>query len=75
LHWLLLPTKKHNRTLLFGSTIFKNGRHFDYWNQPLNMAYAFVLPRLSWTWVVLLSSGTRSKLITSITAVLLPFVA
>jgi hypothetical protein len=28
--------KTHNRTLLFGS-ILKNGRHFDYWNQPLNM--------------------------------------
>jgi hypothetical protein len=27
----------HNRTLLFGSKLLKNGRHFDYWNQPLNM--------------------------------------
>jgi hypothetical protein len=32
-----LPTKTHNTTLLFGSTIFKHGHHFDYWNQPLNM--------------------------------------
>jgi uncharacterized membrane protein len=23
--------------LLFGSTFLKNGHHFDYWNQPLNM--------------------------------------
>jgi hypothetical protein len=23
--------------LLFGSKILKHGRHFDYWNQPLNM--------------------------------------
>jgi hypothetical protein len=38
LHWVLLPTKKaHNRTLLFGSTFLKNGRHFHYRNQPLNM--------------------------------------
>jgi hypothetical protein len=37
LHWVLLPTKRHNRTLLFGTTVHKHGRHFDYWNQPLNM--------------------------------------
>jgi hypothetical protein len=38
LHWELFPVKKtHNRTLLFGSKVLKNGRHFDYWNQPLNM--------------------------------------
>jgi hypothetical protein len=29
--------KTLNGTLLFGSTHFKHGRHFDYWNQPLNM--------------------------------------
>jgi hypothetical protein len=29
--------KAHNRTLLFGNTLLKNGRHFDYWNQPVNM--------------------------------------
>jgi hypothetical protein len=29
--------KKDNRKLLFCSTLFKHGRHFDYWNQPLNM--------------------------------------
>jgi hypothetical protein len=28
-----LPVK----TLLFGSTPFKHGSHFHYWNQPLNM--------------------------------------
>jgi hypothetical protein len=39
LHWVLLPKKKktHKRTLLFGSILFKHSRHFDYWNQPLNM--------------------------------------
>jgi hypothetical protein len=26
-----------NRTMLFGSILLKHGRHFDYWNQPLNM--------------------------------------
>jgi hypothetical protein len=36
-HWVLLATKTYNRTRLFGSTLLKHGRHFDYWNQPLNM--------------------------------------
>jgi hypothetical protein len=31
----------HNRTLLFGSTLLMNDRHFDYWNQPLNMRMRF----------------------------------
>jgi hypothetical protein len=26
-----------NRTLLFCSTFLKHGRHFDYWNKPLNL--------------------------------------
>jgi hypothetical protein len=30
-------TKKHNRTLLFGSTLLKHDCHFDYWIQSLNM--------------------------------------
>jgi hypothetical protein len=30
--------KRHNRTLLFDNTLLKHGRHFDYWNQPLNMS-------------------------------------
>jgi hypothetical protein len=37
LHSVLLPTKTHNRTLLFIIRLLKHGRHFDYWNQPLNM--------------------------------------
>jgi hypothetical protein len=31
----LCSQKAHNRTLLFGS-ILKHGRHFCYWNQPMN---------------------------------------
>jgi hypothetical protein len=27
----------HSRTLLFGSTLLKHGRHFAHCNQPLNM--------------------------------------
>jgi hypothetical protein len=37
LHYALLPIKTQNWTLLFGGKIFKHGRHFDYWNQPLIM--------------------------------------
>jgi hypothetical protein len=37
LQWVLLPTETHNRTLLLDSTLRKHCRHFDYWNQPLNM--------------------------------------
>jgi hypothetical protein len=29
--------KALNQTLLFGSTVLRRGRHFDYWNRPLNM--------------------------------------
>jgi hypothetical protein len=37
--------------------------------------HARLLPRMSWSWTVLLPSNTHRKPITSITAVLLPFVA
>jgi hypothetical protein len=37
LHWVLLPIKTHNRTLLFGSILLKPSSHFDCWNQPPNM--------------------------------------
>jgi hypothetical protein len=37
LHWVFLPTKTHNKTLLFGRILLKYGRRFDYRNQPLNM--------------------------------------
>jgi hypothetical protein len=31
------PQKTHSRTLLFGSSLLKDGCYFDYWNHPLNM--------------------------------------
>jgi hypothetical protein len=34
---LFCQQKTHNRTLLFGSTHLKHGRHFYNWNQPLNI--------------------------------------
>jgi hypothetical protein len=37
-HWDLMPTKeKHNKTLLFGNILLKQGTIFYYWNQSLNM--------------------------------------
>jgi hypothetical protein len=59
----------HNTTLLFGTTLLKHGRHVDYWNRLLNMRM-----RVCWSWIVLLPSDTNINIITSITAVLLPFV-
>jgi hypothetical protein len=55
------PPKTHNRTLLFGSICLKHGRHFDYWNQLLNL-------RMRVCYLVI-----HTESITSITAVLLPF--
>jgi hypothetical protein len=37
LHWVLLPINTHKIMLLLVSTFPKHGRHFDYWNQLLNM--------------------------------------
>jgi hypothetical protein len=31
------PQKVRKRTLIFGSTLHKHGRHVDCWNKPLNM--------------------------------------
>jgi hypothetical protein len=64
------PQKTHNRLLLFDSTL-KNGHHFDYWNQPLNMRICCLD---SWSWTVLLPSDTHRKPVTSLTVVLLLFV-
>jgi hypothetical protein len=42
--------------------------------KPSRWMHALLLPVLSWSWTVLLPSDTHRKPITSITAVLLPFV-
>jgi hypothetical protein len=64
---------QHNKTLLVGSTLFKHGRQFDYWNQPLNM-------RMRLCYLDCHEAGLccylviHRKALTSITNVLLPFV-
>jgi hypothetical protein len=37
LHRIFLPRKNTQHIHIFGSINLKHGRHFDYWNQPLNM--------------------------------------
>jgi hypothetical protein len=61
------PGRNAQKTLLFSRTLLKHGRHFYYWNQALNM---HMLPRLTWSWAVLLPSDVHRK---PVTAVLLPF--
>jgi hypothetical protein len=55
------------------STLLKHGRHFDYWNQPLNMCmricYLDCHEAGLCCYLVI-----HSQLITSISAILLPFV-
>jgi hypothetical protein len=67
-------TKTHNWTLLFGSVHLKNGRHFDHWNQPLNMFMCICYLDFHDVGIVLLPSDKHIKPIMSITGVLLPFV-
>jgi hypothetical protein len=75
LHCLLLSTKIHNITLLFCTTrtLFKHGRHFDCWSQPLSICMPVCYldcheAGLCCYLVIYIED------ITSIRAVLLPFV-
>jgi hypothetical protein len=61
------PQKMHNRMLFFGSIFLKHS------HQPMNMRMRICYLRVTWSWTVLLPSDTHRKCITSITAVLLPF--
>jgi hypothetical protein len=76
LYWVLSPQKAYNRMQLLVSSFFKHSHHFDYWNRHLNMCIHtwYLGCHESWSWTMLLPSGTCRKPITSITAVLLPFV-
>jgi hypothetical protein len=71
LHSVLLPIKMHKQCCSSIEQLFKHGRYFDYWNQPLKMCMR-VCYLDSWSWTVLLPSDTHRK---PITAVLLPFLA
>jgi hypothetical protein len=56
--------RKHNRTLLFSSTLLKHNRHFDCWK-----THARLFLTLSWRWIMLLHNNTHRKPITSIIAI------
>jgi hypothetical protein len=49
LHCVLLPEKTYNRSLLFGNTLLKHGRHFDYWNHTLNTHIRMRTRKLPWS--------------------------
>jgi hypothetical protein len=74
LHCVLLPTEnvQQNSTLRYYTPHSRS----PFWllKPASEHEHARLLPRLSWSWTVLLPSDTYRKLITSITAVLLPFV-
>jgi hypothetical protein len=74
LHWVLLPTER--RTTERCSWVVHSSAGSPFWllKPASERAHARLLPRLSWSWTVLLPSDTHRKHITSITAVLLPFV-
>jgi hypothetical protein len=69
------PQKTHSKTLLFGNTLLKHKSPFWLLKPASVHTHAHLIPRLSRSWSLLLPSDTQRKLITSITAVLLPFVA
>jgi hypothetical protein len=75
LHWVLLPTKKNAQQNAASSVIHASCLVAIWLLKPVSEhVHAGVIPRLSQSWSVLLPSDTHRKLITSITAVLLPSV-
>jgi hypothetical protein len=73
LQWSLLPMKKNNAQQNAALRYYTQARSPFLLLKPASEhSHAHLLPRLSWT--VLLPSDTNRKPITSITAVLLPFV-
>jgi hypothetical protein len=66
LHWIYFFFTNAQQMMLSGSTLLTHGRHFDHWNQPLHIRMLRLLPRLSWSFTVLLPSDTHRKPITSI---------
>jgi hypothetical protein len=67
------PQNTQKRTQLFGITLLKQPSPFLLLKSAYE--YARLLPRLSWSWTLLLPSDRHRKSITSITAVLFPFVS
>jgi hypothetical protein len=74
LHWVVLTTQnaKHNAALQYYTPQARS----PFWLPKPASEHApeRLLPRLSWSWTVLLPIDTHIKLVASIPAVLLPFV-
>jgi hypothetical protein len=68
------PQETSSRTLLLRS-IIRCRCHFNYWNQPLNMSMLACYLDCLEAGLCLLPNDTHRKPITSITSVLIPFVA
>jgi hypothetical protein len=75
LHWISLPTKTPNRTLLIGQDTRRSRSPFWPLKPAPEYAHALLLTRLSWNWILSLPTDTNRKCITPITAVILPFVS
>jgi hypothetical protein len=73
LHWVLLPIKKNAQQNAALRQCTQARSPFWLLTPASENAHVRLLPRLSWSWPLLLPGGTR-KPIRSITAVLLPFV-
>jgi hypothetical protein len=66
--------QKHNRTLLFCNILLKHGGHFNFSNQPLNMSKHVCYLDCHEAGLCCYLVIIYTKPITTITAVLLPFV-
>jgi hypothetical protein len=73
LHSVLLPIKNAQQNAAVQQYTPQTRSSFWLLKPASEHAHARLLPRLSWSWTVLLPSDTHRKTITSITAVLLPF--
>jgi hypothetical protein len=73
LQWVLLPTENAQHNAAFRCYTSQARSPFWLLKPASEHAHARLLPRLSWSWTVLLPSDTYRKPISSITAVLLPF--
>jgi hypothetical protein len=74
LHRVLLPTRKAQQNAALQYNTHQARSPFWLLKTASEHAHAHLLPRLSWSWTVLLPSDKHRKPITSITAALLPFV-
>jgi hypothetical protein len=59
----------------FGNTLLKHGRHFDYWNQPLNMSMLFSYLDFHQVGLCCYLVLPTENPISSIANVILPFVS